>query len=139
MFVNGQGTALPPSKFLHPQGKSHASLKNELCFFFLNELFFSKKYHVGPNTRKAGVSSPPRLVFSKETEGLCGLQCACGLCHQDTAGASNQGPPPHPQPQSLWEEVGLRIPSPRHEFQWHPCPQSPDLEFFSSACIYSLI
>lgn len=117
MFVNGQGTALPPSKFLHPQGKSHTSLKNELCFFFLNELFFSKKYHVGPNTRKAGVSSPPRLVFSKETEGLCGLQCACGLCHQDTAGASNQGPPPHPQPtlhqatQSLQRSVSETVTS----------------------------
>ena len=103
MFVNGQGTALPPSKFLHPQGKSHASLKNELLLFFFNELFFSKKYHVSPNTRKAGVSSPACLVFSKETES-----CACGLCHQDTAGASTQGPPPHPEPilhqatQSLW-------------------------------------
>ena len=36
---------------------------------------------------------------------------------------------PTPTPRSLWEEVGLHIPSPRHGFQWHPCPRSPDLEF----------
>lgn len=90
MFVNGQGTAFPPWKFLHPWGKSHASLKNEL--FFFNHLFLSKKYHVSPNARKVGVSSPPHSpVRGKETGS-----CACGLCVARTRQGLQAGSPTHP-------------------------------------------